>query len=604
MSDGTGAGAMSMRSRLAGGAIAGVGLGAAAAAITLSGYSGSDPGLAATARALMVAVPIGVGLYAWQRRPADRFGPLLMLAGLGWFLTTLAESSDSIPYSVGRVAGWFVEIGLIYLILSFPTGRLTNQVDRVLVGCGVALVALLYLPLLPVVEDFPVPSPYTSCTSGCPDNAFFVLGSEPGFVDSVAQPLRELLSVLLFGAVTLRVAERVTKGTPLMRLTSAPVLGVASVRLAVLAVATIARAADVETSVVAGLSWTIALALPLMALAFLVGLLRWRFHVAGSLEHLGSRLRASRSPGELRAVLAETVSDPSLDVIYRAGDGAGEWVDSDGLPATLPQNGSGLSVTEVRNGQRWVAAIVHDESLQDQREYIEAVASYALVALENERLVEASLRGVRESRARILAASDAERRRIERDLHDGAQQHLVALRIQLELTEDLLRRDSTRGLEKLHQLGDEVDETLELIRSLAHGVYPSLLADRGLGEALRAAALSSPLPATLEITDGGRYGPVIETAVYFCCLEALQNAAKHATGATKITIRLTGGVMLRFEVADDGAGFDTSASSAGVGLTNMRDRTAAVGGEVTITSVPGRGTRVAGAVPIPQASMT
>jgi signal transduction histidine kinase len=245
---------------------------------------------------------------------------------------------------------------------------------------------------------------------------------------------------------------------------------------------------------------------------------------------------------------------------------------------------------------------VHDAALSDQHEFVEAVASYALIALENQRLtakVESSLREVRASRARILSSADRERRRIERDLHDGAQQRLVALRVQLELAEELVRGDPERGRKRMHELGEEVGATLEEIQALARGVYPSLLADRGLAEALGAAALRLPLAATVEPDGIERYPEDVESAVYFCCLEAMQNASKHAPDAHSVMITLDQtGDELRFEVRDDGAGFDEATASPGAGLTNMRDRLAAVGGHVEVRSVPGRGTVVTGSVPL------
>jgi signal transduction histidine kinase len=177
----------------------------------------------------------------------------------------------------------------------------------------------------------------------------------------------------------------------------------------------------------------------------------------------------------------------------------------------------------------------------------------------------------------------------------------VALRIKLELTEELVRQDSEAGLEKLHALGTEVEDTLDEIRSLARGVYPALLADQGLAEALRAAALRAPIPATVEPNGIGRYPQDVESAVYFCCLEALQNASKHARGARLITISLSEDEALRFDVSDDGAGFDAETAGAGAGLTNMRDRLVAIGGELAITSAPGRGAVIRGSVPITRA---
>jgi signal transduction histidine kinase len=587
--------------RIAAAAAAGAVMTGVSVAVTAAGVDSPQVELAAVGRALVVAVPVAVGCYAWHRRPDERFGLLLIAAGFGWFLTTLAESDDSLLYSIGRVAGWLVELEIVYLVLSFPSGRLPARVDRLLVGSVAGLVAILYLPTALLDESYPLPAPYTSCQSDCPENAFFVLDSEPGFVDAVVRPLREVLTVLVLVAVTARLAVRVRGATPLMRRTLSPVLVLAVARFFVFALAVAVRGVDRGSPAVDVLTWMLALALPAMSAGFFVGLVRWRLFVAEALQQLGLRLRAGVDSGGLRAALADALHDPSLWLAYWVPAGGGRWVDADGLPVTLPGPGSEQCVTEVRDGDRRIAAIVYDEALRDQEELIKAAAAYARMALENQRLgakVESSLAEVRESRARILASADRERRRIERDLHDGAQQRLVALRIKLELTEELLRQDPDSGLTKLHALGGEVEQTLDEIRSLARGVYPALLADQGLAEALRAAALRAPLASTVRSDGIGRYTQEVESAIYFCCLEALQNASKHAQGATLVSISLTQDEALCFEVRDDGAGFDAASSPAGAGLTNMHDRLAAVGGELTITSAPGRGAVVTGSVPI------
>jgi PAS domain S-box-containing protein len=225
----------------------------------------------------------------------------------------------------------------------------------------------------------------------------------------------------------------------------------------------------------------------------------------------------------------------------------------------------------------------------------------ALMTRQNERLatdLESSLAELQLSRARILASADLERRRIERDLHDGAQQRLVALRVRLGLAQDLLREDPLRGSAMLSDLGNDVDAALEEVRMLARGVYPSVLGDRGLVEALRAAARNSPLAVSIRASAVGRLPEEIETAVYFACVEALQNAAKHAQCETSVLISLRQGKRLRFEVRDDGVGFKVNGKPAGAGLANMRDRIAAVGGRLTIESASGQGTCVSGSVPL------
>jgi signal transduction histidine kinase len=575
--------------RIAAAAVGGALLCCISVAVTLSGAEADNPGLAAAGRALMVAAPVAVGCYAWYRRPGERFGPLLIAAGFGWFLTTLAESDDATLYSIGRVAGWLVELELVYLALSFPTGRLPERMDRVLVWAVAAAITVLYLPTALFADSYPVPAPYTSCQDACPGNAFFVLDSQPGFVDSVLRPLRELVTVVLFLAVTARLAVRVRGATHAMRRVLSPVLLVALARLFLLALAVAVRSADEDSPAVDVLTWAIALGLPAMSAGFFLGLLRGRLFSARALEQLGMRLHAGLDPPGLRTALAETLDDPSLGLAYWIPLDGGRWVDADGQPVELPVPGSGHCVTEVADGDRRIAAIVHDEALREQQDLIDAGAAYARIALDNQRLIA--------NAARILATADGERRRIERDLHDGAQQRLVALRIELELTEELVREDPDTGLEKLHGLGGEIEATLEEIRSLARGVYPALLSDQGLAEALRAAALRAPMPATVEPDRIGRYPQDVESAVYFCCLEALQNASKHARGASRVIISLTHDETLRFEVRDDGAGFDAEAAPRGAGLTNMRDRLGAIGGELTIASEPGRGAVVRGSVP-------
>jgi signal transduction histidine kinase len=206
-----------------------------------------------------------------------------------------------------------------------------------------------------------------------------------------------------------------------------------------------------------------------------------------------------------------------------------------------------------------------------------------------------TLDDLRASRARLVAAADAERRRIERNLHDGAQQHLVALAVSLRLARDIVRDDPDAGIELLDQLGEDVRDTIQQLRDLAHGIYPPLLADSGLAEALRAAAQRSPQPVRVDAIDD-RFAVDVEAAVYFCCLEALQNAAKHAPGApVEVRVWRDDGA-LRFEVLDEGPGFDAASTPSGQGFQNMADRLGAIGGRVEWHGAPGRGARVTGEV--------
>ncbi len=207
---------------------------------------------------------------------------------------------------------------------------------------------------------------------------------------------------------------------------------------------------------------------------------------------------------------------------------------------------------------------------------------------------------LRASRARVVAASDAARRQIERNLHDGAQQHLVALAVNLRLVQQLADADPAAAKELLAQLGHDVGDAVAELRSLAHGIYPPLLVDRGLAEALGAAAGRAAIPTDVHASGTGRYPKDVEAAVYFCCLEALQNAGKHAGENASARVRVweeAGGLL--FEVADDGAGFDPARNTTpGAGFVNMGDRVGAIGGSINVESSPGKGTRVSGRIPV------
>ena len=577
----------------------GVALTAFAVVFTATNSSSTEPWAAALARGTIVAVPIGVGVYARAWRPYRRFGLMLALVGAGWALAALAESNDGVLYSTGRVAAWIVEVGFVWVILAFPSGSVTGRWARFLVAAFAILVLVGYLPTALLGDDYPTPSPWTECDADCPANAFQVVASEPAFVGDGLQPAREALTMLIFLGVAGLLAGRIRSSTRLTRLMLAPVLAVAVARLLVYVVGFGVRRADPDSPLLAATAWTIALLVPAMAVAFLIGLLRWQLFSARALERLAVRLLEHPDARRLRNALAAALGDPWLDLAFRSG-GDGEWVDADGRRVDLTVVAPPRSVTTIREGDVAVAAMVHDAALDEHPEFVRAAGNYAAMALDNQHLVAqvtSSLREVQDSRARIVASADAERQRIERDLHDGAQQRLVALRIKLELAEEALSQDPGRSRELLHEIGNETEEALEDVRSLAHGVYPALLLQRGLPDALREAALRSPIPAKVEAGGVGRYPPEVESAVYFCCMEAMQNAVKHGVGARLVAIALSDDGRLRFEVADDGGGFDAAGTPCGAGLANMRDRLAAVGGGLTYRSQVGQGTQVVGVVP-------
>jgi signal transduction histidine kinase len=282
-------------------------------------------------------------------------------------------------------------------------------------------------------------------------------------------------------------------------------------------------------------------------------------------------LLQDRPPSQLRVAPASHSGELlGLLVIERAADGD-HFTDEDDRVLTELARQVGLALHNVQL----------DSALQESLENLKRA---------NEDL--------RTSRARIVATGDAERRKIERNLHDGAQQHLVALAVNLRLTKDILADDPEGAAEMLDALGEAVKDTIQELRDLAHGIYPPLLMDAGLSEALRAAANRSPLGVSVAADGIGRYTTEVEAAVYFCCLEAMQNAAKHAPDSSVSIRLLESDGVLQFSVKDDGPGFDVAAATAGHGYVNMSDRLGAIGGTVEWLSAPGEGAEISGTIPV------
>jgi len=309
------------------------------------------------------------------------------------------------------------------------------------------------------------------------------------------------------------------------------------------------------------------------------------------------------------------LTDRERPVVARAGVSGSAWA-SVWLPALLDgREQAQLRVAPISHAGELLGLIVAergaraDTFTEEDDRVLTELARQAGLAFHNSQLDSAlqttldALRKqadeLRESRARIVASGDAERRRVERDLHDGAQQHLVALAINLRLARDIVTEDPDGAAEMLGQLADDVQLTIKELRELAHGIYPPLLADNGLGDALRAAASRSPLKVLVTVADDiGRYPAEVEAAIYFSCLEALQNAAKHAPDATvQLRLRSESGGLL-FSVTDDGPGFDPAVARGGHGFVNMADRLGAIGGTVRWESRPGHGAAISGSVPL------
>ena len=325
--------------------------------------------------------------------------------------------------------------------------------------------------------------------------------------------------------------------------------------------------------------------------AFLAGLLRVRM-ARGAVAQLVLELGEAPGPGGVRDALARALGDPELRLAYWVPERDG-WVDPNGRAVELSR-----AATVVERSGRRVAALEHDPALASQLELLESVAAAAGLALENERLnaeLRARLEDLRASRVRIVEAAESERRRIERNLHDGAQQRLVFIAMQLGLAEHKLQTDPDEAEPLLHDARENLATALQELRELSHGIHPALLTERGLEAALGELPLRVPVPLELELSLAERLPSQVEAAAYYVVSEALANVTKyaHATAIRVRVDRVDGEAIV--EIADDGIG--GADQGGGSGLRGLADRVEALGGTFVLVSPAGEGTVVRAEIP-------
>jgi signal transduction histidine kinase len=378
----------------------------------------------------------------------------------------------------------------------------------------------------------------------------------------------------------------------------APILwsGVAMLVLLATALGTDAAGISRLTDV---LGWLGLLVFASVPWVFLISLVRSRVARAGAVSELLLRLGEAPGTGSLRCRLSDALGDRSLQLVFWLED-KGRWVDSDGHVVELPAAGdSARAWTAVELEGRRVGAIVHDVTLCEDPELLGSVAAAAGLAMENERLqaqLRARVEELRASRARIVEAGTHERRRLERNLHDGAQQRLVALSLTLRLAQGKVHTDPEKADELLSAAQQELTLALGELRELARGIHPAVLSDRGLGAALEALAGRAPITVDLAELPGDRLPEPIEAAAYFVVAEALTNVVKyaHANQATVRVARCNGRAVV--EVADDGIG--GADPDRGSGLRGLADRVSALDGRMSLDSPAGAGTRLRAEIPV------
>jgi signal transduction histidine kinase len=325
-------------------------------------------------------------------------------------------------------------------------------------------------------------------------------------------------------------------------------------------------------------------------------------------ERLGETYAADDVLPRIARVLGEGVGADRADVLLLVEDdfrAVASWPEA--APAAAAATGDADLTVEVRHQGELLGALAVSMPANDpmdpaKERLVTDLAAQAGLVLRNVRLTEelrARIDDLQAAQKRLVAAQDDERRRLERNIHDGAQQQLVALTVKLRLADTLIERDPSRAREMLDQLRSDTNDALEDLRDLARGIYPPLLADKGLLSALEGQARKASFPVEVKSQGLDRYPQEIEAAAYFSCLEALQNVAKYAQASRAVVTLSDGHGRLRFEVADDGLGFDPSDVGYGTGLQGIADRLGALAGTLTVTSSVGNGTTVAGTIPVP-----
>jgi signal transduction histidine kinase len=526
-----------------------------------------------------VSLPfIFAGIAAWRRRPDSSFGPLLILAGFVTQLSVLQWTSLPLLNTVGQLSDLLVAALWLHVFLAYPTGRLAGRTERAVVIIGyVAAVGLQVVILM---------------LGGFNDSHLLTVVKREAAAEAVQNvQLLTLSALALIGVVLLWrrwwALPRWQRRRPAQIL-----INCFSLSLVMLAALLVAGAFELPSFEILRLA-TFAAA-GLAPLAFLAGLLDARL-AKGGVGELIVQLRADPAP-DLRALLAQALRDPTLSLIYWLPQ-YGSWADQDGNPTNLPEPESGRRITLVEQNGEQVAALVYDATLGEEPELVEVVSAAAGIALENGRLeaeLRARLQELHGSRTRVVEAQQNERRRLERDLHDGAQQRLVALALELGMLAEQADSDPTTQ-NRLKRARSELAQSLDELRDIARGLHPAVVSGHGLAVALESLVAVTPLEVRLKTDALPRLPEHLEVAAYYVVSESLTNAAKHSQASrVSVEVGVTDDTLIA-EIVDDGIG--GADSERGTGLRGLADRVEALNGRLRIWSAPGNGTRVRAEIP-------
>ncbi len=537
---------------------------------------------------------VGAGLHLCLRRPGNPSGYLLAAAGVAWFFVEWNNPGigSSIAFTFGLVAYALAPPVVAHAVLAYPSGGPLSRLERLTLA-GAYIGTGLVLGLLPAFFF----DPRRQACSLCPTNLLLIHSSE-GAVDALNRWGLRLGVAWAIGLASLALWRLARGSAPLRRVTGPVLLAGAGYLLLVWV--------DYLHSLSPGILSTDpfeyrlrlgeAAALGVIALAVLWSWFLGR-RTRSAMARLVVELGESPPPGRLREVLARTVGDPELQVAYPLGEPE-RYVDANGRTVDLAAHDSQAVTPLARNGTT-VALLFHRKGLLDDPGLVDEVASAARLALENERLqaeVRAQLDDLRTSRARIVATGDAERRRLERDLHDGAQQRLVGLSLALRLARAQFGPDpDPTSVSRIDQADDGLRLAIDELRELAHGIYPAVLADEGLAAAVEALAERSAIPIGIVAIPEERFPNPVEAAAYFLCAEATGPiAASIAASSATVEVRRDEDRLL-VTVAEDGARDPDAEVEARV--TDLSDRVGALNGRLLLERHPGRGITIRAEIP-------
>jgi signal transduction histidine kinase len=572
---------LSLRRALAGIAIAGALACVVLEALAIDSVGGHHRDLIAIVGPVIGAAFIGTGLLAWLRKPENRFGALMVALGFSYCLSGLIVATEPWPFIAGLSLIAVPYAVLFHILLAFPGGRLQARGARALTAAAYAVATAGWWACM-LFED--------TTRIGVPRNPLLI-ADHPHLFATLAN-VRLAIVAALIAALFVVLGRRWLAANLPVRRGLAPVYVSGGLVLALYAVWSLLGVFGAPEGVLENFERARVIALALVPFALIAGLLSSRVAGAAAVSELVARLGGERRMS-LRDALADALGDPTLTLAYWVPTG---WVDAEGAPFTPPPEGSGRACTPVER----VALLVHDASISQNSQLVQAVVGAAALALENERLaaeLRANVKALRASRARIVETADAARRAIERDLHDGAQQQLVALALSLRLARSRLERDPREAARMLDQASGALEAAMRALRELARGIHPAVLSDHGLGAALDALAQRFPFPIEIVSVPDERLPDAIEAAAYFVVAEAVTNVARYAHASHVTVVVEREGRDLVVAVVDDGIG--GADPDAGSGLRGLADRVAVLDGRLEVDSPVGGGTTVRATIPFP-----